>query len=356
MAASKCPTTGVRSRSRFCCRGNPMLRHRLALALVTLVACLAIFGLGGAADAQQPGKVHRVGFLSYFGCAKALAPDGAFRQTLRSLGYVEGQNIVIECRDAPGKVDRLPDLAVDLVNLKVDALVAEATPATLAAKRATSTIPIVMFFVADPVKSGLVTSLAHPGGNVTGASGIPALETLSKALELLKEVAPKVPRVAILTDRTNPGQVVIDDSADAAARALRMQLLRINVRSAADLQAAFKAILDQRAQALFVYPLPAEPAEIRRIADFALAKHLPAVTLLPEYAQLGLLISYGVGGADQYRRAAAYLDKILNGAKPADLPVEQPSSLHMVVNLRTAKALGITIPESILLRADEVIR
>jgi len=333
-----------------------MIRHVLALALVNLVACLGIFGLAGTVEAHQPGKVHRVGFLSYFGCAKALAADGEFRETLRSLGYVEGQNIIIECRDAPGRVDRLPDLAVDLVNLGVDALVAEATPGTLAAKRATSTIPIVMFFVADPVKSGLVASLAHPGSNVTGVSGIPALETLSKVLELLKEVVPKVSRVAILTDRTNPGQVVIDDSADATARALRVQLLRINVRGAADLQGAFKAVLDQRAQALFVYPLPVESAEIRRVADFALAKRLPVVTLLPEYAQLGFLISYGVGGADQYRRAAAYLDKILKGAKPADLPVEQPISLHMVINLRTAKTLGITIPESILLRADEVMR
>jgi putative tryptophan/tyrosine transport system substrate-binding protein len=347
---------GVPSRSRSCCRGNPMIRHLLALALVNQVACLAIPGVAGAAEAQQPGKVHRVGFLSYFGCARSASPEGAFRQTLRSLGYVEGQNIVIECRDAPGRVDRLPDLAIDLVNLRVDALVAEATPGTLAAKRATSTIPIVMFFVADPVKSGLVASLAHPGSNVTGVSGIPALETLSKVLELLKEVVPKVSRVAILTDRTNPGQVVIDDSADATARALRVQLLRINVRGAADLQGAFKAVLDQRAQALFVYPLPVEPAEIRRIADFALVKRLPAVTLLPEYAQLGLLISYGVGGADQYRRAAVYLDKILKGAKPADLPVEQPTQFELVVNLRTAKALGITIPESIRLRADEVIR
>jgi putative ABC transport system substrate-binding protein len=308
-----------------------------------------------AADAQQPGKVHRIGFLSYFGCAKALAADGAFRQTLRSLGYLEGQNVVIECRDAPGRVDRLAELAVDLVSLKVDVLVTEATPATLAAKRATLTIPIVMCVVADPVKSGLVTSLARPGSNVTGVSGASALGVFSKVLELLKEVVPKVSRVAMLTDRTNPGQVAIDDTADATARALGIQLRRLNVRSAADLPGAFTAALDQRVQALLVFPLPVEPAEIRRTADFALARRLPAVTLWEDYAELGLLISYGTGIADQYRRAAAYVDKILRGAKPADLPVEQPTTLQMVINLRTGKALGLVIPPSVLARADRII-
>jgi putative ABC transport system substrate-binding protein len=230
------------------------------------------------AEAQQQGRVYRIGVLSYFGCAKYLAPDGAFRQTLRSLGYVEGRNLVIHCRDAPGQVDRLADLAIDLVSLKVDVLVAEGTPASLAAKRATLTVPIVMVAVADPVKSRLITSLARPGSNITGVSGIPSLEALSKVLELLKEVVPKISRVAILTDRTNPGQVVADDAVNATARALRLQLQRVNVSGAADLQGAFTAALNHRAQALFVYPLPVEPAEIRRIADFALAKHLPAVT------------------------------------------------------------------------------
>ena len=333
-----------------------MIRRPLSLALVNLVACVTAFGLASTADAQQPGKVYRIGFLSYFGCTKVLTPDGAFRQTLRSLGYIEGQNILIECRDAPGQVDRLPDLAADLVNLGVDVLVTEATPATLAAKRATQATPIVMCVVADPVKSGIITSLAHPGSNITGVSGAPTLETFSKVLELLKEVSPKVSRVAILTDRTNPGQVVIDDSADATARALGIQLQRINVRGVADLQGALRAAFDQRAQALFVYPLPVEPAEIRRIADFALAKRWPTVTLFKGYAELGLLLSYGTGFTDQYRRAAAYVDKILKGAKPADLPVEQPTQFELVVNLKTAKALGLTIPESILLRADEVIR
>ncbi len=332
-----------------------MISRWVLRAVALSFAALAFAASPLSAEAQQPGKVHRIGVLSYFGCAKFLAPDGAFRQTLRSLGYVEGQNLVIECRDAPGRVDRLAQLAVDVVSLKVDVLVAEATPASLAAKQATLTIPIVMFAVADPVKSGLITSLAHPGSNVTGVSGVPTLEALSKVLELLKEVVPKVSRVAILTDRTNPGQVVIDDSANATARALRIQLQRVNVRGAADLQGAFTAALDQRAQALFVYPLPVAPVEIRRIADFALAKRLPAVTLWEEYAEHGLLMFYGTGITDQHRRAAAYVDKILKGAKPADLPVEQPTTLQMVINLRTAKALGLAIPPSVFVRADRVI-
>ena len=212
-----------------------------------------------------------------------------------------------------------------------------------------------MMTVADPVKSGLIASLARPGSNVTGVAGIPTLEVFSKVLELLKEVVPKISRVAILMDRTNPGQVVFDDSTNAAAQALKIRLQRVNVRGATDLQSAFTAALDKRAQALFVYPLPVKPAEIRRIADFALAKHLPAVTSWEGYAEHGLLIFYGTAKTDQYRRAAAYIDKILKGAKPADLPVEQPTTLQMVINLRTAKALGLAIPPSVLARADRVI-
>jgi putative ABC transport system substrate-binding protein len=244
---------------------------------------------------------------------------------------------------------------MDLVNLKVDVLVAEATPSSLAAKRATATIPIVIFSVADPVKSGLITSLARPGNNITGVSVVPALEALSKVLELLKEVVPRVSRVAILTDRTNPGQVAADDAVNATARALGIQLQRVNVRGTADLQDALTSALNQRAQALFVYPLPVEPAQIRRIADFALAKRLPAVTLWEGYVEHGLLIFYGPAITDQYRRAAPYIDKILKGAKPADLPVEQPTTLQMVINLRTARALGLALPPSVLARADRVI-
>lgn len=319
--------------------------------VVTVLLCAApLF-----TEAQQSGKVHRIGFLSYFGCGKSLAVDGAFRQALGTLGYFEGRNIVLECRDAVGRVDRLPDLAVELASLKVDVLVAEATPSSLAAKRATTTIPVVILSVADPVKAGLIASLARPGSNITGVAVVPALEALSKVLELLKEVVPKVSRVAILTDRTNPGQVVADDAVNAMARALALQLQRVNVRDAADLQSAFTAVLNQRAQALFVYPLTVEPAEIQRIADFALTKRLPAVTLWEGYTEHGLLLFYGPGLKDQYRRAAVYIDKILKGAKPGDLPVEQPTALQMVINLRTAKALGLRIPTSVLARADRVI-
>ncbi len=328
---------------------------RPTITRTTITAALLLYATLLTAEAQQPGKVHRIGFLSYFGCEKSLAPEGAFRQGLRAFGYVEGQNLVIECRDAVGRVDRLHDRAIDLVNLKVDVLVAEATSSSLAAKRATATIPIVIFSVADPVKSGLINSLARPGSNITGVSLLPALEALPKVLELLKEVAPKVSRVAILTDRTNPGQVVSDDAVNVTAQTLGVQLQRVNVRGAADLQNALTSALNQRAQALFVHPLPVEPAEIRRIADFALAKRLPAVTLWEGYVEHGFLIFYGPAITDQYRRAAPYIDKILKGAKPADLPVEQPTTLQMVINLRTAKALGLALPPSVLARADRVI-
>jgi putative ABC transport system substrate-binding protein len=325
-----------------------------SITYVTAVVILLLAGRG-LAQAQRPGTVPRIGFLSYFGCAKSLAPDGTFRQGLAALGYVEGRGLAIECRDAPGQVDRLVDLAAELIRLKVDVLVTEATPASLAARRATTTIPIVFLSVADPIASGLVASLPRPGGNVTGVSLFPVLEVVPKVLELLKEVAPHVTRTAILMDRTNPAQVLTDDTVDAVGRVLRMQPLRFGVRRTTDLPPAFTAALNQRSQALFVYPLPVEAADVRRIAEFALARRLPAVTFWEGYAEQGFLIFYGTGISDQYRRACVYIDKILRGAKPADLPVEQPTTLQMVINLRTATALGLTIGPSVLARADKVI-
>jgi len=331
-------------------------RRCLLSLLISVAVCLWALGLASAVAAQPPGKVHRVGFLSYFGCATAVATEGAFRKELRGLGYVEGQNLVIECRDAPGRVDRLSELAADLVQRKVDVLVAEATPSSLAAKSATTTTPIVMVAVADPVRKGLIASFARPGGNVTGVSGAPTLEVYGKVLELLKEVAPHVSRVAVLTDRTNPGQVLMDDAVNAIGRALKIQLRYINVRGAGDVENALVETLNWRAEALFLYPLPVETAEVHRIATFALTKRLPAVTLWEGYAEEGLLMFYGTGMTDLYRRAAVYVDKILKGAKPADLPVEQAMTFPIVINLKTAKALGVTIPPSVLVRTDKVIK
>ena len=309
-----------------------------------------------AVGAQQAGKVYRIGFLSYQGCSASLDPKGAFRQALRELGYVEGQNLAIECRDARGRVDRFPDLAGELARLKVDVLVAESTPSASAAKQATTLIPIVMVGVADPVASGLVASLARPGGNVTGPMLYPNLELVVKVLELLKETVPTASRVAVLRDPTNPSHLLIDDRVVAAGRALGQKPQLIDVRGVADFQAAFAAVRNQRAQALLLYPLPLQPAEIRRIADFALTNRLPAVTFWEGHAEQGVLMFYGAGNADQYRRAGVYIDKILHGAKPADLPVEQPTKFELVINLKTAKALGLTIPPALLLRANEVIQ
>ena len=324
------------------------IRLAIAAALAVLLAPLA-------AEAQQAGKVYRIGFLSYLGCPIRPEIMGPFRQGLRGLGYVEGQNIVIECRGALGATDRLPDFAAELVRLKVDVLVAQGTASALASKQATKTIPIVMVYVGDPVGSGLVTSLARPGGNVTGLSVLTP-DIVPKALEILKEAAPSVSRVAVWMDPTQPGQTLPDKQMDAAAKILGVRPERVDVRTAANLDAAFAAALSQREEALFVYPLPIALLDVQRIAQFAIKNRLPTISIIPQGAREGILMSYGPNQAEQYRRAGTYIDKILKGAKPADLPVEQPTKFELVINLKTAKALGLTIPQLLLQRADEIIQ
>ena len=308
-----------------------------------------------AASAQQAGKVYRIGLLSYLGCPLGPETMGPFRQGLHNLGYVEGQNIIIECRGAPGAADRAPGFAAELVRLKVDVLVAQGTASALAAKQATKTIPIVMVYVGDPVGSGLVTSLARPGGNVTGLSVLTP-DMVPKALEILKEAAPSVSRVAVWIDPTQPGQTLPDKQMDAAAKVLRVRPERVDVRAAANLDAAFAAALRRREEALFVYPLPLAPVDYQRIVQFAIKNRLPTMAIIPQRAREGMLMSYGPNQADSYRRVGTYIDKILKGAKPGDLPVEQPTKFELVINLKTAKALGLTIPPSLLQRADEVIQ
>jgi putative ABC transport system substrate-binding protein len=308
-----------------------------------------------AARAQTTGKIYRIGFLSYRGCGASLDPNGAFRRGLREVGYIEGKNVALECRDAPGRVERFPDLALELVRLKIDVMVAEGTPASLAAKQVTTAIPIVMVGVADPVLSGLVASLARPGGNVTGPSLYPTLEVATKALQLSKEVVPGVSRIALLRDPTNPSHLLLDDRIVAAARALGLKPQLIDVRGAVDLQNAFAAILEQHAQALLVYPLPLAPAHIGQIVEFALNNKLPGLTFWEGYAEQGFLMFYGARLSDQYRRAVGYVDKVLKGAEPASLPVEQPTKFELVINLKTAKALSLAVPATLLAQADEVI-
>jgi putative ABC transport system substrate-binding protein len=310
-----------------------------------------------AADAQQAGKVPRVGVL-HSGLSEASAPvlEG-FRQGLRELGYVEPKNIAIEYRFAEGHLARLPALAAELVLLKVDVIVASGgTPTILAARNATSTIPIIFPTVGDPVAQGIVASFARPGGNITGLT-LMAPELGAKKLGLLKEVVPRARRVAVLGQEANAFTAFDFENLQAPGLAMGLQLHRIEVRSPDDLESAFSKIATTvRATALFVQAVTLFVESRKQIADLAAKYRLPAIADARELTEAGILMSYGADRTDLGRRAAAYVDKILKGAKPADLPVEQPTKFELVINLKTAKALGLTIPQSLLLRADEVIQ
>ncbi len=310
-----------------------------------------------AVEAQQAAKIARIGWLAV-NLAAAPRLEEAFRQGLRDLGYVEGRNVVIEYRDAEGKPERLPALAAELVALKVDVIVAPNTPQALAAKQATRTLPIVFSFVADPVASGLVTSLARPGGNVTGLSSLTP-ELVGKRLELLTQAVPGVSRVAVLWQPGFQGERTDKDmlkGADVAARALGVRLQFVEAQDPADIDRAFSDMTRARAGALTLLGSTMFITERRRLVDLAAKNRLPAVYARREYVDAGGLMSYGSNIADLFRRTAIYVDKILKGAKPADLPVEQPTKFELVINLKTAKALGLTIPPSLLGRADEVIQ
>jgi putative ABC transport system substrate-binding protein len=309
------------------------------------------------AEAQQARKLHRIGFL-----AAASSSDlriqrffEAFRNGLAQLGYVEGQNIAIESRWAAGKYERLPGLAAELVQLKMDVIVTAAVPAIRAVKEATGTIPIVMAVVVDPVATGLVASLARPGGNITGLSAMTP-ELVGKQLEMLREIVPKLSRVAVLWNPANPGNPPQLRAAELAAATLGTRLQPLEARSPREIDSAFTAMSKERAGALVVLVDVMFIDEGRRIADLAAARRLPAVYGLTEHVGAGGLMAYAPSFLDSYRRAAAYVDKILSGANPGNLPIEQPTKFELVINLKTAKALGLTIPPSLLGRADEVIQ
>ena len=309
-----------------------------------------------AAEAQQAGKVPRVGFLS--GGSRSDSVQRAVdevRQGLRELGYVEGQTIAIEYRWAEGKEERFPDLASELIRLEVDVIFAAVAAAVRAARHATKTIPIVTV-VNDPVAAGFVASLARPGGNITGLSMMsPAV--VGKQLELLRQVVPKISRVAVLANPTNPGNAAQLRQAEVVARALGMRLQPLEARSLSEIDSAFAAMTRERADALLVLldPRLARPAQRERIAELAARSRLPAMYALRLYVEAGGLMAYGADIFDLYRRSAIYVDKILKGAKPGDLPIEQPTKFELVINLKTAKALGLTIPPALLQRADQVI-
>ena len=327
------------------------------MRLIGFAVILALSLLAAPLAAQQAAKIARIGYLTVDMAANPHVRE-AFLQGLRDLGYVEGRNVVIEYRDAEGKFERLPARVAELVALKVDVIVtAGGTLPALAAKQATKTIPIVFASAPDPVTDGLVTSLARPGGNVTGLSQL-AQELVGKRLEQLEQAVPGVSRVAVLWqpgglgERTEKGML---KGAEVAARALGVRLQFVEARSPADFDRAFTEMTRARADALTVLPSTMLNTERRRLVDLAAKNRLPAVYPWRESVDAGGLMSYGPNLADLFRRAAIYVDKILKGAKPADLPVEQPTKFELVINLKTAKALGITVPHSLLLRADQVI-
>jgi putative ABC transport system substrate-binding protein len=328
---------------------------------VPLVALLAVFLLAVplAAEAQPAAKVYRIGLLG--GGSPPTAPEAAsrlgegFSQGLRELGYVESQNILIEVRYYGDRTERLPALAAELVRLNVDVIVAGGPPAPEAAQRATSTIPIVMVFHPDPVGSGLVVSLARPGGNVTGLSSL-SPELIGKRVQLLKEAVPGISRVAVLSNPTVPSHALDLREAEVAARSLKVQLQVLEAQAPSDFASAFSAMTKDRAGALIALGGSIFYGHRTRIVELAAQSRLPAMYTVKEYAEAGGLMAYGPNFRENWRRAATYVDKILKGAKPADLPVEQPTKFELVINLKTAKALGLTIPQSLLGRADEIIQ
>jgi putative tryptophan/tyrosine transport system substrate-binding protein len=324
----------------------------VGLALVIALT----FALGGAvAQAQQPARIHRIGILSAVPGSVFSARVEALRQGLRELGYVEGKNIVIEYRYADGKSERLPDLAAELVRLKVDIIVTIGPGPTLAAKKASGTIPIVFAGASDPVGTGIVSSLARPGGNITGLS-LMAPDLDGKRLELLKEAFPKVARVAFLwRSGGSRGNLPLTDM-EAAAKALGLKLLSLEVRSLDDFEGAFARAKKERAQALITTTGALINTQQRRVLDFAAKNRLPAIYHYSEFVEAGGLMSYGPDNTDLWRRAADFVDKILKGAKPADLPVQQATKFELIINLKAAKQIGLTIPPNVLARADKVIK
>jgi putative tryptophan/tyrosine transport system substrate-binding protein len=331
------------------------MKHTAGLLLIFLALTIS----GTAAEAQQPGKIPRIGYLSAQSLSAESSRLDGFRQALRELGYVEGKSIIIEYRFVEGKLDRLPGVAAELVQLKVDMIVATGSPSTRAAQQATRTVPVVMTVVGDPIEAGFVTSLANPGGNITGLTQI-SPQLSGKRLELLKEAFPKISRVAVFVDGALALQRQVSQvlqETQVAADALRVKLLSVEVRGPnPDLDGAFRTATGQRAGALIVPPGPTLILHRKRFVDLTVKSRLPAMYGDSEWPEAGGLMSYGTDYIDLYRRAATYVDKIVKGTKPADLPVQQPTKFEFVINLKAAKQIGLTIPQSVLYRADKVIK
>ena len=328
-------------------RQRQLARLPSVVALVLLIAPLV-------AGAQPAGRVYRIGMLETRSAALNAANIDAFRQGMRELGYKEGQNLEVVYRSSDGRDERFPDLANELMRLKVDLILTRGTPATLAAKSATRTIPVVMASVGDPVGTGIVASLGRPGGNVTGLSNF-NVEIYAKRLELLRELLPRLTRIAGLFNMGNPVLPLQWKEVQRAARSVSIQPQLLDVRRPEDLPRAFEAAATERADALIVALEGLTLGNLRLIAELAAKHRLPSIYGVRQYADYGGLITYGPSDLHLYHRAATFVDKIFKGAKPAELPIEQPMKFELVINLKTAKALGLTIPPSLLLRADEVI-
>ena len=324
-------------------------------ALVIAVLLLAAAAVCAPVDAQQAPKIPTIGFLAVSTPAAAAPYIEAFRQGLRELGYVEGRAVVLEVRYGEGRSERIPELARELLGLKVSVIVTANDVATAGVKRVTQTVPIVMANSIDPVGTGFVASLARPGGNVTGLSNISS-ELSGKRLELLREAVPGLSRVAFLWNPDVRGNVLDYKETEAAARSQHLQLQSVEVSRTEDLDRAFSAVTNQRAQAFILPPNPVAITNQGQIASFARRNRLPSMYAQKEYVHVGGLMSYGPSTAELNRRAAIYVDKILKGAKPGDLPVEQPTKFELVINLKTAKALELTMPPSLLQRADQLIQ
>jgi putative ABC transport system substrate-binding protein len=325
---------------------------RIVGRFVVLVVAIGFLAAAPDSGAQQAGKVWRIGYLA--GSPRVPQID-AFLQRLRELGYIDGQNAVIELKLAEGKVERLPELAAELVQWKPDVIVAAANVGGLAAKKATSNIPIVVVASHDGVKVGLFASLAHPGGNATGIESLaPDLDV--KRLEFLKQAVPKLSRIALLYNSTDPGGAGHVEITRDTAQSLGFQIRPVEVRSAAEFDSAFTDIARDRPDALLVVTDPMVFANRERIIQFTIQQKLPAIFEFKAFADLGGLMSYGPNMAEMWRRAAYYADRILKGAKPADLPIEQPTKFELIINAKTANAFGLAMPQALLLRADEVIQ
>jgi ABC-type uncharacterized transport system substrate-binding protein len=319
-----------------------------------LVAALVLF-FGVAAEAQQTAKAPRIGFLSSLSSSSITARTESFRQGLHELGYVEGKNIVIEWRYAEGNADRLKELAAELVRLKVDVIVTGGPAVNRPAKEATATIPIVLTFDNDPVGNGFAASLARPGGNITGLS-THYPEISGKQLELLKEIVPKLSRVAVLGNSTVPGNEQALRETELAAGAFGVKLQYLDVQNPKEIELAFRAASKGRAEAVLVLGSQVVTSNAKQFAELAVKDRLPAIYWSPEFVEAGGLMTYSVSITDLFRRAATYVDKILKGEKPANLPIEQPKKFEFIVNLKAAKQIGLTIPPNVLARADKVIR